>query len=252
VEAVNGAEGVRMAVELVPDLILSDVMMPEMDGYQACRELKSRDETSHIPVILLTARAGTESKLEGLDTGADDYLAKPFHTAELKLRIRNLVRLRKHLQRKYRSQLAEPSPADEPLTPQHPTEEEPPGTEEPHNTEEPAPLPARENAFLARLREVVEAHLDDEDFSIEELSREVGMSRTQVHRKLKALTNQSASLFIRTLRLQKARQLLLSGAHNVSEAAYLTGFNSPAYFSTCFAEHYGYPPSELKVKDRQV
>jgi signal transduction histidine kinase/DNA-binding response OmpR family regulator len=246
VEAVNGAEGVRMAVELVPDLILSDVMMPEMDGYQACRALKSRDETSHIPVILLTAKAGTESKLEGLDTGADDYLAKPFHTAELKLRIRNLVRLRKHLQRKYRSHLAEPSPADEPLAPQNATEDESPGTEEP------APLPARENAFLARLREVVEAHLDDEDFSIEELSREVGMSRTQVHRKLKALTNQSASLFIRTLRLQKARLLLLSGAHNVSEAAYLTGFNSPAYFSTCFAEQYGYPPSELKVKDRQV
>jgi signal transduction histidine kinase/DNA-binding response OmpR family regulator len=245
VEAVNGAEGVRMAVELVPDLILSDVMMPEMDGYQACRALKSRDETSHIPVILLTAKAGTESKLEGLDTGADDYLAKPFHTAELKLRIRNLVRLRKHLQRKYRSHLAEPAPADEPLAPR-------PSTAEPPGTEEPAPLPARENAFLARLREVVEAHLDDEEFSIEELSREVGMSRTQVHRKLKALTNQSASLFIRTLRLQKARQLLLSGAHNVSEAAYLTGFNSPAYFSTCFAEHYGYPPSELKVRDRQV
>ncbi len=222
-EAGNGAEGVQKAVELVPDLVISDVMMPEMDGYQACRALKAREETSHIPVILLTAKAGLESKLEGLDTGADDYLAKPFNPAELKGRIRNLIRLRKSLQLKYMAQTI---------------------TEQPQ-----APLPAPENAFLARLRAVVEANFRDEEFSIEQLSREIGMSRTQVHRKLKALTNQSASQFIRMLRLQKARALLLTGRHNVSEAAYLTGFNSPAYFSTCFTELYGHPPSELKVKD---
>ena len=225
-EACNGAEGVEKATELVPDLVISDVMMPGMDGYQACRALKAREETSHIPVILLTAKAGLESKLEGLDTGADDYLAKPFHTAELKGRIRNLIQLRKRLQLKYMAQTI---------------------TEQPQ-----APLPAPENAFLARLRAVVEANFRDEEFSIEQLSREIGMSRTQVHRKLKALTNQSASQFIRTLRLQKARALLLTGRHNVSEAAYLTGFNSPAYFSTCFTELYGYPPSELKVKDGQA
>ncbi|MDO1449438.1 tetratricopeptide repeat protein [Rhodocytophaga aerolata] len=222
VEAVNGIEGVQKANEIIPDLIISDVMMPEMDGYETCRLLKSEEKTSHIPVILLTAKAGLESKLEGLDTGADDYLSKPFNTQELKARIKNLIALRKKLQSRYLNQAVSSEPA--------------------------AALPPIENIFITKLKEVVYANLSDESFSIEQLSSELAMSRTQVHRKLKALTNQSASQFIRIIRLQKAKELLLDGQHNVSEAAYLTGFNSSTYFSTCFTEYYGYPPSELKVK----
>jgi len=218
-EAENGKAGVRMAQQEVPDLIISDVMMPQMDGYEACRLIKEDEKTSHIPIILLTAKAGIEHKLEGLETGADDYLAKPFHTKELLTRIRNLIRLRQQLKQRYLSQVLEGSPEQ---------------------------VVSREDAFLVKLREVVEAHLDEEDFSIEDLSREVGMSRTQVHRKLKALTAQSASQFMRSIRLRHARQMLSTTHLNVSEVAYRVGFNSLSYFSTCFAEAFGTAPSEVR------
>lgn len=217
-EASNGDEGLLIAKEQVPDIIISDVMMPGKDGYETCRLLKQDEKTSHIPVILLTAKSGIESKLEGLETGADDYLSKPFNTRELLVRIKNLLTSRKKLREKYLDIVLE-NKANEKV----------------------API---EDAFLTRIREIVESHLDDELFSIEDLSREVGMSRTQVHRKLKALTNQSASQFMRMVRLHHAKSLLKKGRYNVSEVAYKVGFNSSTYFSTCYAEFYGYAPSE--------
>lgn len=220
IAASSGDEGIGMAIAQIPDLIISDVMMPGKNGYETCRLLKEDERTSHIPVILLTAKAGIENKIEGLETGADDFIPKPFNTRELLTRIKNLITTRKKLREKFLNTVLE----DE------------------------KPVKATiEDAFLKKLREAIESNLDNAEFSIEDLSREVGMSRTQVHRKLKALTNQSASQFMRTIRLQHGKTLLQEGNLNVSEVAYRVGFSSPTYFSTCYASQFGYAPSEEKV-----
>lgn len=218
IKASNGKEGVEMAVAHIPDLIISDVMMPVMDGYEACRTIKANIKTSHIPIVLLTAKAGIDHKLEGLETGADDYLSKPFHAKELLVRAKNLIEVRKSLRKKYASSMLEDTPQ---IIGDH-----------------------KENAFLEKIRTEVLNHLDNELFGVQELSRELAMSRTQLHRKLKALTNQSASQFIRIIRLQKGKEMLLTGEYNVAQVAYQVGFNSPTYFSSCFMEQYGYAPSE--------
>lgn len=217
IEATNGDEGIAMAIREIPDLIISDVMMPGKNGYETSRALKSDERTSHIPVVLLTAKAGTESRIEGLETGADDFIPKPFSTRELRVRIKNLITTRRKLREKFLSTaLADEKPVAESI----------------------------EDAFLIKIRQAVEANLDNAEFSIEDLSRELAMSRTQVHRKLKALTNQSASQFIRVIRLQHGKALLQKGQNNISEVAYKVGFSSPAYFSTCYANYFGYAPSE--------
>jgi len=223
VTAVNGEEGISKALEIVPDLIITDVMMPVKDGIEVCRTLKEEEKTSHIPIIMLTAKADVESKIEGLQSGADDYLAKPFHTKELLVRIQNLIQVRRKLQEKFQADtIDKPSSASE--------------------------VPLREKLFLDRLRDTIELHLAEEEYSVEELSRDMAMSRMQLHRKLKALTNTSAGLYIRTIRLAHGRRLLEEGLYNVSEVAYRVGFNSPTYFSTCFSEQYGFPPSEVKLQ----
>lgn len=216
--AENGVEGLAKAIEHVPDLIISDVMMPEMDGYTYCREIKNDDRTSHIPIILLTAKAGTESRVEGLEIGADDFLSKPFHGKELLARIKNLIHIRKQLQRKYCLS----------------------GNE--------ALLAKKENKFITQLKEAIEAHIDEEEFSVDELATAVGMSRTQIHRKLKALTDQSTTQFVRQYKLEKALVMLRTRDYNVSEVAFSLGFNSLAYFSTSFTQHFGYTPSEASKK----
>lgn len=217
-KASNGKEGVAMAIAYIPDLIISDVMMPVMDGYEACRIIKANINTSHIPVVLLTAKAGMDHKLEGLETGADDYLSKPFNAKELLVRTKNLIEVRKSLREKYAARMLEGMPQ---IVGDH-----------------------KENGFLDKIKTEVLNHLDNELFGVQELSRELAMSRTQLHRKLKALTNQSASQFIRVIRLQKGKEMLLTGEYNVAQVAYQVGFNSPTYFSSCFMEQYGYAPSE--------
>lgn len=221
-QAAHGEAGVRMAIAHVPDLVISDVMMPGMDGYEACRKIKSNEKTSHIPVVLLTAKAGMDSKLEGLETGADDYLSKPFHGRELLTRVKNLIDTRKALWAKYSSDTAE-------------------GIEQASVAGH-----SQESAFLRKAREAVMSHLDNEDFGVQELSEHLAMSRTQLHRKLKALTSGSASQFVRGIRLQKGKEMLASGDYNVAEVAYRVGFNSPSYFASCFMEQYGYAPSEMR------
>ncbi len=215
-EAENGAAGVALAVEQLPDLVLTDAMMPRLDGYGVCRALKQDERTSHIPVVLLTAKSDLASKLHGLDTGADAYLTKPFLRAELLAQLRNLVRGRQQLQEAYRRSVASPPP--------------------------PGPL-TTEQAFLKKVQQVVERFLDDETLSVEVLSRELGLSRTQLHRKLKALTDQAPGDFIRLVRMQRAHELLASGVATVAEVAYQVGYANPANFSTSFSRHFGYPPS---------
>jgi DNA-binding response OmpR family regulator/two-component sensor histidine kinase len=220
VEANNGQEGLEMAKEFVPDLIICDIMMPKRDGYELCRLLKSDQRTSHIPIILLTAKAGEESKVHGLETGADDYITKPFSAKELRARAGNLINLRRSLRERFCRQLV--------LQPSQ------------------IVTPSMDGEFLQRVLAVVEKHLEEEEFGVEALAHEVAMSRTQLHRKLRALTNQSASFLIRSIRLQRAADLLRQKAGTVTEIAYRVGFSSPTYFAKCFKEHFGYSPGELK------
>ncbi|MGK7394432.1 MAG: hybrid sensor histidine kinase/response regulator transcription factor [Candidatus Cyclobacteriaceae bacterium M3_2C_046] len=225
VEARNGKEGLEIASLNIPDLVISDVMMPEMDGYQFCQALKKNELTNHIPLIMLTAKSSMDHKLEGLEQGADDYLAKPFHRKELLIRMKNLIKNRRKLQQKYSLQVS----GSTILAPDNP--------------------PSEEDPFINKLRQVLDEHLDQEDFGIDTLCQEVGISRTQLHRKLKALTDLSTSRFIRLHKLQKAVELLKSQQYNISEVSYMTGFSSPSYFSQCFQEELHYAPSELQKKN---
>jgi len=222
-EAKDGDEGLRLALAEVPDLVLSDVMMPGIDGFELCSRLKEDERTSHIPVVLLTARTESESRRHGLRIGADDYLAKPFDREELRIRIENLISMRRRLAEKYARQVATVAP-------------------------QAMPVDSADDRFLRRAREVVAEHLEDEDFTVEVFCREVGMSRSQVHRKLKALIGQSTSEFVRTHRLQRAAELLAGGYGSVTEVAYAVGFQSLSYFARCFREQHGVPPSEYPAK----
>jgi ligand-binding sensor domain-containing protein/signal transduction histidine kinase/DNA-binding response OmpR family regulator len=224
IEAPNGKEGLKKAIEVIPDLIISDVMMPEMDGYAFCKKIKSNEKTNHIPVILLTAKASTEDKLEGLELGADDYLIKPFNPEELKLRVRNLIKTREELRKKFTSEMVL-KPAE-------------------------VIVPSSQVQFMERIKSIIEANMENEKFGVDQLSNEAGMSRSQLHRKLKAIIDQSTTEFIRNFRLQRAAQLILQDAGSMSEIAYKVGFNSQAYFNKSFQELFGCSPSEYKKNQK--
>ncbi|MCB9048903.1 MAG: response regulator [Lewinellaceae bacterium] len=219
--AENGQEGIDTAIEQVPDLIVSDVMMPAKDGFELCDILKNDERTSHIPIILLTAKADFESRITGLRKGADAYLPKPFEQEELLVRLEQLLILRKKLQERYRS-LAAASQA---------------ATSE---------APEMEDGFIKKLREEVLSHIAEEDFGVVHLQRALGISRTQLHNKIKALTGQSTTEFVRTIRLNKARELLQTTDLNVSEVGYEVGINNPAYFSRIYAEAFGEAPGQTR------
>jgi signal transduction histidine kinase/ligand-binding sensor domain-containing protein/DNA-binding response OmpR family regulator len=221
-EAVNGEQGVRIAETIIPDLIISDLMMPKMDGNELTRILKNDERTSHIPIILLTAKSGQENKIEGLQTGADDYLTKPFDLKELRVRVENLISVRRKLQEKFSKGEFLSKPVEKKLK-------------------------SIDERFLAKVLEVIEKHISEEEFSIEECSSEVGLSRTHFHKKLRALVGKSPSQYVRTVRLYRAKQMIEEEKGNVSEVAYSVGFSSPAYFSRCFKEEFGYTPKNLIV-----
>jgi len=220
-EARDGAEGVRMALMELPDLILSDVMMPGMDGYQLLRALRADDRTSHIPVLLLTARGGGEDKLAGLGLGAADYLIKPFDREELDLRIRNLLSLQEQTRENVRRQLAAL------------------GGGRPGQIISPA-----DEKFVSHVVILVQERSADATFAAHELARQLGVSRAHLNRRLLALTGLKTNQFIRTLRLQRAAELLRARAGSVSEIAYAAGFNHLSYFAACFKEQFGCSPSE--------
>lgn len=221
-EAVDGVEGFEMASEYVPDLIITDLMMPRMDGVDLCRKLKTDERTSHIPIILLTAKANIESRIAGLETGADDYLTKPFHQQELLTRVRNLIQQRKLLRERFRKELI--------LQPRE------------------MALTSVDERFLDRVVTLVETHLEDPDFSVRAFREELGMSKTQIHRKLTALTDQAPGEFIRTYRLKRAAQLLAAHHENVSQIAFAVGFNNLSYFAKCFKEQFGVSPSQYAAQ----
>jgi signal transduction histidine kinase/DNA-binding response OmpR family regulator len=221
-EASNGEQGVRKAEQIIPDLIISDVMMPKMDGNELTKTLKNDEKTSHIPIILLTAKSEQESRLEGLETGADDYLTKPFDAKELQIRIKNLISIRRKLQEKFST-----------------------GDYVPVKRSDEKKLSNLEEQFMCKVMEVIKNHLSEEEFSIEQFGKEVGMDRVQLHRKLKALSGKSPSNYLRSVRLVRARKMIEEQKGNISEIAYSVGFSSPQYFTRCFREEFGYPPSNL-------
>lgn len=217
--ALNGAEGHQYALKDVPDLILCDVMMPEMNGYELCEALKSDRRTSHIPMILLTAKAGQKDRLNGLRYGADAYLTKPFNREELLIRIEKLLELRDTLRQHHlRSELLQPR--------REKAQENP------------------ELIFLQQLRDKVVSQLDNTKFSVKDLGQTVNLGHTQLYRKLKALTGLTPKQFIRDIRLRHAAQMLSEQRYSVAEVAYAVGFSDPNYFSRIFQQTYGHPPSE--------
>lgn len=218
--AEDGISGIEQANEYIPDIVLSDVMMPGKDGYQVCRELKSDFRTNHIPVVLLTARADEESRITGLECGADAYLTKPFDKKELMAYLHNAFVQREKLRLKYQAKLYEKIPEER-------------GSEQ-------------SIKFLNKILTVLEKNYRNENFRIEDVYQHLGISRVQLHRKLTALTGQSTSNFIRSFRLHKARKLLLETDKNVSEIAYDVGFIDPNYFTRVFVVEYGITPTDLR------
>lgn len=217
-EAENGASAYDFAIDTIPDLIVSDVMMPVMDGICLCEMLKKEDRTSHIPIILLTARADIDSRLEALGLGADDYLTKPFKMEELSARISNLLESRRKLKEIYSRSIS--------LVPQE------------------ISVTSIEEGFVRRLLEIMEKYHADPTFDVEKLGKELGMSRTHFYRKLKAIVNQHPTEFIQTFRLKKAVLLLKNNYGNISDVAYGIGFNSLTYFTRLFKKYYGMTPSD--------
>lgn len=228
--AKNGQECVDIALEIIPDLIVSDVMMPHRDGFEVCKILKNDERTSHVPIVMLTARADIESRLAGLERGADAYLAKPFHKQELLVEIKKLLELRQKLQAHYRLVAG--------LT--DTTEKE---------KAQPA-APEEEDYFVKKARRVVEAHLDDCDFTVEQFCLEMKISNAHLHRKLSALTGFSATRFIRYIRLNKAKELLQNPALSITAVAFDTGFNDPSYFGRVFKQEFGVTPLEWRERNK--
>jgi len=229
VVAYDGAEGIEKAISLIPDVVLSDVMMPEKDGLELCETLKTDERTSHIPIILATAKASVEDRLTGLRRGADAYLSKPFNQEELSIYLQNFIHLRKKLQERYSKMQAGRSPAVEPRLKE---------------------FFEVEDVFVAKLRSIVEKNLDQEGFGASQLAQETGMSRSQLHRKITALTGHPASNFINAIRIQTARELLLHTDLTVSEVAYHVGLE-PNYFSRLFKEETGQTPGEFRANQAE-
>lgn len=221
-EAGNVLEGLKLVEEEDPDLIISDIMMPEMDGLEMTRKLKSELKTCHIPIILLTAKASQEQKLEGLDEGADSYIPKPFNSRHLQIRVKKLLELRKKLQETYRGHLVV--------------------------EEEEGQISRMDRKFLNKISKIVEEHHDKEELSIEELSHIVGLSRVHVYRKIKKLTGMSVSEFVRSVKLRLSLELIKNSGKSISEIAYEVGFSSPSYFTKSFKEQFGISPTEYAKK----
>jgi signal transduction histidine kinase/DNA-binding response OmpR family regulator/Flp pilus assembly protein TadD len=224
IAAKDGEEGWTLATEHMPDLIISDVMMPRMSGTELCEKIKTDERTSHIPVILLTAKADLESRLTGLKTGADDYLAKPFSTVELSVRAHNLLELRRKLAEKYKQQIGSAAPALS-ILPESPQE------------------PSMDERFLNKARERVLANLDNSAYGVEEFATDMSLSRTQLFRKLKAIVGMSPNEFINEIRLLRAAEMIKAKTDTLSQIAYAVGFNEQSYFTKCFKKKFGVTPS---------
>jgi two-component system, sensor histidine kinase ChiS len=219
-EAVNGREGIIMSQGTIPDLIITDLMMPEMDGYEFCEKIRNDEKTSHIPIIMLTAKAGLDPKIEGLEAGIDAWLTKPFHVKELQTSVKALIQQRKNLKKQFstatyfKPSVIAKSPIDQ--------------------------------SFLGRAIEVIDTHINEESFLVEDFATLLNMSVSQLNRKLTALVGQSAGNFIRSVRLQRSAELLNQTDKTIAEICYEVGFNDQAYFSRAFKKQYGKSPTAFR------
>ena len=220
-EAADGKEGLSVAIKEVPDLVICDVMMPVMDGLEFTKQLKTNMATSHIPVIMLTAKNLEEHRAEGYEHGADSYITKPFHSKVLLARIENLLRQRQLLKHLYQ------------------------GTKETEKEISESLLEDRDKQFLKQLQAIIQKNLSDSEFGVEDMGQQIGLSRVQLYRKVKAMTGSSVVDLLRKARLAKARRLLETRSMSVSEVAYEVGFSAPSYFTKCFKEEYGMLPGDV-------
>ena len=211
-----------MAQESIPDLIISDIMMPGIDGLKLCEQLKNSEKTSHVPIVLLTARADMTDRIAGLKWGADDYLTKPFNAEELRTRVGNLIDNRNALRKKFSSNsIIKPSEIS---------------------------VSSQDASFIETLLGLVEKNMENIQYSVEAFAKDAGLSQSQLHRKLKAIINMSAIQFITSVRMHRAMELLNKNVGNISEIAYMVGFDDPGYFSKTFRKFFDKLPSEVTRK----
>ncbi|MES2276085.1 MAG: two-component regulator propeller domain-containing protein [Bacteroidota bacterium] len=221
--AFDGAEALKILEEHMVDLIICDVMMPELDGLHLCKRVKKNIQTCHIPVILLTAKTETSQQIKGLETGADDYITKPFSMSLLEAKVHNILRSRKRLKEYYSTSTE--------IVPEN------------------IALNALDEAFLKQSIAIIEENLSEPDFSVDKFSREIGMSRSNLYLKLRAITGESATDFIKRIRFKKAVELMHTKQYNIAQVAYMSGFNSPSYFSTAFKQYYDCMPTEYLSRE---
>ncbi|WP_317193194.1 hybrid sensor histidine kinase/response regulator transcription factor [Pedobacter endophyticus] len=223
-QSVNGLKGFESAIEIIPDIIISDVMMPIMDGLELCRKLKTDERTSHIPVILLTARSAYIHQLNGFENGADAYIMKPFNLKILELNVHNLLNARETIKRKF-AQVISLEPSNMIVN-------------------------STEQKFLTKIIQLIEDHIADANFDVPTLASAIGMSQPVLYKKLRALTDLSVNDFIKSIRLKRAAQLLQQNAGNISEVAYAVGFNDRKYFSIEFKKHFGKSPRDFMQEQK--
>ncbi|MDO7173749.1 two-component regulator propeller domain-containing protein [Mariniflexile sp. AS56] len=222
--ASNGKEGLEIAKKTIPDIILTDVIMPEMDGFEFCKQIKTDIKTSHIPLLMLTAKTRIDDRMEGIGYGADAYMVKPFDMRLLKLRLAQLITSRKLIFDKYFGDIS--------------------GKEQAGTT-------SIDKEFIQKVLSYISENMSDSDLSVEVLASQLNLSRSQLYRKIKSLTGQTVNEFLRKIRIQKAKQILETGNSNISEVCYKIGFSSPSYFTKCFKAQFGILPTEVKVKDEE-
>ena len=236
VEAVDGMQGWSKALKFLPDIIISDVMMPEKDGIAMTRELRADMTTSHIPIVLLTAKTSIESKLEGLEYGADDYITKPFSATYLKARVKNLLTQRQKLQGIYRNNLMTGTLAT---------------TSEEETVEEKGPeMSSNDRKFMDKLVDLMEKNMDNGELVVDDLVQELAVSRSVFFKKLKTLTGLAPIEFIKEMRIKRAVQLIETGEYSMTQIAYMVGINDPRYFSKCFKQKMGMTPTEYRDKGK--
>ncbi|HSO88477.1 MAG TPA: response regulator, partial [Draconibacterium sp.] len=217
-QAENGKTGLDQAIKFIPDLVITDIVMPEMDGIDLCRSLKTDEKTSHIPVVILTGKTGIDDRLNGLETGADAYLTKPFNIKELRLQVTKLIEQLQKLRERFTRDLRL-EPKDIAVT-------------------------SADEKFITRAMEIIEKNIGNSEFEVRQFEEEMFMSRMQLFRKIKALTNQTPGDFIRTIRLKRAASLIKQKFGNIAQITYEVGFNNPSYFAKCFKDLYGVLPSD--------
>jgi signal transduction histidine kinase/DNA-binding response OmpR family regulator len=221
IEADRGETGVEMALTYLPDVVITDWMMPGMSGVSLCKAIRKNAKTSHIPVVILTSKSSQESQIEGMQSGADDFISKPFHADILELRVAKLLEAKERMRKNWQESVM---------------------------NQDLQKAPVFEDEFLSKATQIVIEHLDEADFDVEHLEQALDMSKMQLYRKLKMLTSLAGNEFIRSIRLQQARVLLEKGSLNVSEVAYQVGFNDPAYFTRAFKKQYGFAPTTFISK----